>query len=167
MNRGIAEYIHNGTAANQCDVFAEPVRTPSTFLPHRRAVVLLCCLVLPSLRLMHPTAGRAGSVLCCRPGFFVALALLAFDVRAFLVCPAVRTSIMNTGSGINAVSTEGEVKQYPSLPKMVKGILFDMDGTLTDSDTLHFEAYRETFLKVSKNRHPVDAQRHGEVGDTR
>lgn len=48
----------------------------------------------------------------------------------------------------NAVSTEGEVKQYPSLPTTVKGILFDMDGTLTDSDILHFEAYRETFLKV-------------------
>eukprot|EP00903_Cladosiphon_okamuranus_P011003 g10392.t1 len=52
-------------------------------------------------------------------------------------------------NGINAVSTEGEVKQYPSLPTTVKGILFDMDGTLTDSDTLHFEAYRETFLKVT------------------
>ncbi len=47
-----------------------------------------------------------------------------------------------------ASAAEQEVRQYPSLPTSVKGILFDMDGTLTDSDTLHFEAYRETFLKV-------------------
>lgn len=39
-------------------------------------------------------------------------------------------------------------QQQLPLPSTVKGILFDMDGTLTDSDTLHFEAYRETFLKV-------------------
>lgn len=28
-----------------------------------------------------------------------------------------------------------------------KGILFDMDGTLTDSDSLHYETYRDTLLK--------------------
>ena len=99
-----------------------------------------------------PASGRAGSV-SCRPGCLVfALALLAFDVSlGFVVGPVApsRTSIMNTGGGINAVSTEGEgIKQYPPLPTTLKGILFDMDGTLTDSDTLHFEAYRETFLKV-------------------
>lgn len=37
-------------------------------------------------------------------------------------------------------------------PSVVKGILFDMDGTLTDSDTLHFEAYQETLLKVRQGR---------------
>lgn len=89
---------------------------------------------------MHPTAGRTSSVLW---------ALLALDVSlAFVVAP-IRTCIMTSTTSINAVSTEGEVKQYPSLPKIVKGILFDMDGTLTDSDTLHFEAYQETFLKVT------------------
>lgn len=98
---------------------------------------------------MHPSAERAGSVLC-RPGCVAALALLTFDITlAFVVGPS-RTGIMrgSSGSSINTASTEGEVKQYPSLPTTVKGILFDMDGTLTDSDTLHFEAYRETFLKV-------------------
>lgn len=106
--------------------------------------VLLCCR---PWRLMRSTSGRAGSV-SCHPGCVVfALALLASDVSlAFVVAPSARTGIMSTG--INAVSTTGEVKQHPSLPTTVKGILFDMDGTLTDSDTLHFEAYRETFLKV-------------------
>lgn len=36
----------------------------------------------------------------------------------------------------------------PAPPLVVKGLLLDMDGTLTDSDTLHFEAYRETLMKV-------------------
>lgn len=51
----------------------------------------------------------------------------------------------------SATSTEQDSarKENPSPPAIVKGVLFDMDGTLTDSDTLHFEAYRETFLKAS------------------
>ena len=55
--------------------------------------------------------------------------------------------IMNS----SATSTEQDSarKDNPSPPAIVKGVLFDMDGTLTDSDTLHFEAYRETFLKAS------------------
>eukprot|EP00904_Undaria_pinnatifida_P010393 jgi/Undpi1/6484/HiC_scaffold_20.g08963.m1 len=50
----------------------------------------------------------------------------------------------------SATSTEQDAarKEQPSPPAIVKGVLFDMDGTLTDSDTLHFEAYRETFLKA-------------------
>ena len=57
--------------------------------------------------------------------------------------------IMNS----SATSTEQDAakKEQPSPPAIVKGVLFDMDGTLTDSDTLHFEAYRETFLKASKH----------------
>lgn len=49
-----------------------------------------------------------------------------------------------------STSTEPDTakQQQLPLPFTIKGILFDMDGTLTDSDTLHFEAYRETFLKV-------------------
>lgn len=99
---------------------------------------------------MHPTAGRKGSVVWSSGYLVVALVLLAFDVaRAFVATPSGRANIM-MGSRNAAVST-GEVKQYPSLPTTVKGILFDMDGTLTDSDTLHFEAYRETFLKVGSS----------------
>lgn len=31
----------------------------------------------------------------------------------------------------------------------IKGICFDMDGTLTNSDDLHFETYRDTLLKMA------------------
>lgn len=100
------------------------------------------------LKLMHPAAGRAGSV-TCRPGYLaVALALVAFDVALAFITTSGTSNIMRRHTSNNAVSTQGDVKQYPSLPTTVKGILFDMDGTLTDSDTLHFQAYRETFLKV-------------------
>lgn len=59
--------------------------------------------------------------------------------------------IMSSSSSSSATPTEQESarKERPSPPAVVKGVLFDMDGTLTDSDTLHFEAYRETFLKAS------------------
>lgn len=66
-----------------------------------------------------------------------------------------RSSSINRGDSKGSSSTtpimsteSSAVERAPSLPTTVKGILFDMDGTLTDSDTLHFEAYRETFLKV-------------------
>ncbi|CAM9885869.1 unnamed protein product [Ectocarpus sp. 6 AP-2014] len=60
------------------------------------------------------------------------------------------SSSSSSSSNSGAVSAESRAtEQLPSLPATVKGILFDMDGTLTDSDTLHFEAYRETFLKLT------------------
>lgn len=52
-------------------------------------------------------------------------------------------------SSITSTELDSVRKEKPSPPAIVKGVLFDMDGTLTDSDTLHFEAYRETFLKAS------------------
>lgn len=106
---------------------------------------------------MHP-ARRAGSASCGAvfPAVVLALVVLGHVVGGFLA-PAVpviapsspgSSKIMSSTSS-GGVSTEGETKnKWPALPTSVKGILFDMDGTLTDSDTLHFEAYRETFLKV-------------------
>lgn len=35
--------------------------------------------------------------------------------------------------------------------KKVKGVLFDVDGTLTDSDTLHYKAFLETLQKYNYN----------------
>lgn len=80
------------------------------------------------------------------------------------------SNVSGTGAGASSnggVSTEGEAKkQYPTLPTSVKGILFDMDGTLTDSDTLHFEAYRETFIKVPKyDSYRVDNSREERTHD--
>lgn len=104
---------------------------------------------------MHPTASRASSSSCCALFVAVVLALVVLcDVVSGFIAPAVpvfapssSTTMSSTSSG--RVSTEREAKsQFPALPTTVQGILFDMDGTLTDSDTLHFEAYRETFLKV-------------------
>lgn len=84
-----------------------------------------------------------------------ALALLCDRVFAFVAPACARIMCSASSSSVGAsisnggVSTESEAKQqYPALPTSVKGILFDMDGTLTDSDTLHFEAYRETLMKV-------------------
>lgn len=104
---------------------------------------------------MHPTARRADSALCRAVFLAVVLALAVLcDVVSGFIAPAVRgfapsSSRIMSSTGSGGVSSECEAKnQCPSLPASVKGILFDMDGTLTDSDTLHFEAYRETFLKV-------------------
>lgn len=36
----------------------------------------------------------------------------------------------------------------PSTGKKLRGILFDMDGTLTNSDDVHFEAYRATIKRL-------------------
>lgn len=36
-----------------------------------------------------------------------------------------------------------------SISPHIKGICFDMDGTLTNSDDLHFETYRDTLLKFA------------------
>lgn len=107
---------------------------------------------------MHSAVGRA-CLNPCRAALFVAVFALAVlcDIASAFFSPPVRllttTNIMSSSSSISgnsgAVSAEsGATKQLPSLTATVKGILFDMDGTLTDSDTLHFEAYRETFLKV-------------------
>ncbi|CAM9262174.1 unnamed protein product [Discosporangium mesarthrocarpum] len=50
---------------------------------------------------------------------------------------------------ITRSATEREpCPKEPTCPSTIKGILFDMDGTLTDSDVLHYEAYRETLLQV-------------------
>lgn len=57
--------------------------------------------------------------------------------------PAIRGT-MAAREGVESLANE----RSPPLPSIIKGILFDMDGTLTDSDTLHFEAYRETLLTV-------------------
>lgn len=71
---------------------------------------------------------------------------------AFVLAPAGTSSprASNHAKGAMSTSTEPDTAKHQQLPlpSTVKGILFDMDGTLTDSDTLHFEAYRETFLKV-------------------
>ncbi|CAN0095003.1 unnamed protein product, partial [Ectocarpus fasciculatus] len=112
---------------------------------------------------MHSAAGRA-RLNSCRAALFVAVFALPVlcDVASAFVSPIAParlltpTNIMSSGgsssssSSSDAVSADsGATKQLPSLPATVKGILFDMDGTLTDSDTLHFEAYRETFLKLT------------------
>ena len=36
----------------------------------------------------------------------------------------------------------------PVLAKQLRGVLFDMDGTLSDSEALHWRAYREVFLRL-------------------
>jgi len=87
---------------------------------------------------MGPTAGRARGI-SCRAVFLIWVFL---DLAMSFVAPSTPGGpIMSRAAGSTA---EDEVKQYPPLPTSVKGILFDMDGTLTDSDTLHFEAYRGT-----------------------
>lgn len=41
-------------------------------------------------------------------------------------------------------------KQLPDLSR-IKGVLFDVDGTLTDSDTLHYKAFVESLKKYNYN----------------
>lgn len=118
-----------------------------------RAAVLL---VLLFTSWMHPTARREDSASCraVLVAVVLVLAVLCDVVSGFIAPAAVRgfapsSSRIMSSTSSGGASTECKAKnQCPSLPASVKGILFDMDGTLTDSDTLHFEAYRETFLKV-------------------
>lgn len=39
---------------------------------------------------------------------------------------------------------------------MIKALIFDMDGTLVDSETLHFEAWKETLLRHGVERFAFD-----------
>lgn len=81
--------------------------------------------------------------------YAVEVALLTKGACAFVGGIGVSSFASYRTSGHRAMSSEHHVAMNrPPLPSSIKGILFDMDGTLTDSDTLHFEAYRETFLKV-------------------
>lgn len=81
--------------------------------------------------------------------YAVEVALLAEGACAFVGGIGVSSIASCRTPGHRAMSAEHDVAtKHPSLPSSIKGILFDMDGTLTDSDTLHFEAYRETFLEV-------------------
>ena len=50
-----------------------------------------------------------------------------------------------------AASHKGsDEKVLPDMTK-IKGVLFDVDGTLTDSDTLHFKAFIESLQKYGYN----------------
>lgn len=92
----------------------------------------------------------------------VEVALLTKGAWAFVGGISVSSFASYRTSGHRAMSAEHHVAtNSPSLPSSIKGILFDMDGTLTDSDTLHFEAYRETFLKVGGGDPCLRVQKSG------
>ncbi|KAG5190634.1 HAD-like domain-containing protein [Tribonema minus] len=58
----------------------------------------------------------------------------------------------------DAAATATEAPAQPS-PAHIKGCLFDMDGTLVDSDELHFEAYRDIILEMRPDHNggkPID-----------
>lgn len=110
---------------------------------------------------MRPTTLRSRLVECRVAVVTAALTVLGDGVIAFVgpraaplidrtdaAGPASARIFKRAGIGSVMPTEQDVVGRQPCLPPTVKGILFDMDGTLTDSDTLHFEAYRETFLKV-------------------
>lgn len=59
------------------------------------------------------------------------------------------TTMKKSSSRVDATKSAASSGMPKAAPSQVKGVLLDMDGTMTDSDTLHFEAYRETLAKVS------------------
>ena len=106
--------------------------------------------------LLHPKINSVFSSLC-RVGVLFAVGLVLLSDGAYAFIGSTSFSRFTAFRRIHAISAEQDaVAQHPLMPSIVKGILFDMDGTLTDSDSLHFEAYRETFLKVCTNnlKHP-------------
>ena len=66
-------------------------------------------------------------------------------VFALLLLPLVDTLCLTLSMG---ASNSRPTYTIPSTGKKLKGILFDMDGTLTDSDSVHFEAYRATISRI-------------------
>jgi HAD superfamily hydrolase (TIGR01509 family) len=52
------------------------------------------------------------------------------------------------------------------MPALIKAAIFDVDGTLVDSNDLHVEAWREAFQHYGKEVHFDDVYRHmGQGGD--
>eukprot|EP01041_Mallomonas_annulata_P007844 gene7844-16052_t len=54
-------------------------------------------------------------------------------------------------STIMQKTSSGTIFSPHLFPASIKGILFDMDGTLTDSDSLHYESFRQVLLELTPN----------------